>query len=178
MSSFYPGGPYHGELVTSSPITGGAADADSLPVATARRNGVTAGDFTIVVANAGTGDYTLAGTIPSDWAEGDVISIRVAATVGGVPGLGAVDSFILGGPGGNVTITDDGLDAALDAPNSIGGGTLREALRAMAAAMAGDVVYTSQSADQATTTIKDFMDSGTTRVTAVQTRTTRVVEVQ
>jgi hypothetical protein len=71
------------------------------------------------------------------------------------------------------------LDPALDLADAIGGGTLREALRAMAAALAGNLAEEENvDGTAATTTIRDFLDSDTVRITAVSTPTSRTVTVE
>lgn len=55
-----------------------------------------------------------------------------------------------------------------------GGGSIREAIRAIAAAEAGNLT---ESADGTSTTIQDWADSATTRITSVNTNTTRTVTV-
>jgi hypothetical protein len=64
----------------------------------------------------------------------------------------------------------------LEAP--VGGGTFLQAIRAIAAFAAGDMIE-SLSPDRTTgaTTFKDFMDATTTRIAATVTRTQRTVEV-
>jgi hypothetical protein len=62
--------------------------------------------------------------------------------------------------------------SVLDAP--IGGGTLSEAIAAMAAVMAGKLT---QSQDRTTDTFRDFKDDDTTRVTSTSTNTARTVTV-
>lgn len=58
---------------------------------------------------------------------------------------------------------------------AIGGGTLRAAMRAVAAVLAGKIT---QSADGAVNTFKDFLDDNTTRVTSTSSQTERAVQVQ
>lgn len=95
--SLTPGDSYACEFVTSSPTTLAAANADSLPVATANRNGADDSAFTLTVANLATGRYKVTGTVPAGYAAGDTVSVSVAATVGGVAGVGVVDAFVLDG---------------------------------------------------------------------------------
>jgi hypothetical protein len=92
---YRPGDPYYGEFVTSVFSTGAAADADSLPVATANKNGTDDGAFTLTVTKIDTGRYKVTGTIPAGYAVGDVVNVSVAATVATVAGKGVVDSFVL-----------------------------------------------------------------------------------
>jgi hypothetical protein len=92
---YKPSDAYYKEIITSSPTTGAAQDADSTPVATANRNGTDDGSFTLTVTHLDTGRYKVTGTIPSGYARGDVINVTVAATVGGVAAKGVVDTQIL-----------------------------------------------------------------------------------
>jgi hypothetical protein len=93
--SYRPGDPYHGEFTTCSATTGGAQNADTLPVATATRNGVDDVTFELAVVNLDTGRYKLSGTVPPSYAQGDSVHVSVAATVGGVTGKAIIDAFVL-----------------------------------------------------------------------------------
>lgn len=73
---------------TANATTGAAADADSTPVGTLYVNG-TANGATVTVTKITTGVYKAALTLPS-LSAGDVVSLRVAATVGAVAGEGVV----------------------------------------------------------------------------------------
>lgn len=97
MSSSY--GP--GETVDIQGLTQDSnqnlADATSLPTAVLRRNGVdTAETVLIVKTPSSTGQYDLQFTIPSAWAIGDVVEIRMHATVGGANGGAIIWSERLG----------------------------------------------------------------------------------
>ena len=76
------------DFTTANPTTGAAADASSLPTATLVVNG-TDNAATVTVTNKATGVYKAAVTLPTLTA-GDVVSIRVAATVATVAGVGVV----------------------------------------------------------------------------------------
>lgn len=93
--SYKPSDTYHGEFVTSSPTTGAATNADSLPVATANHNGTDDGTFVLTVTPLATGRYGVSGTIPSGYGSGHVVNVSVAATVGGVGGVAVVDTFLV-----------------------------------------------------------------------------------
>ena len=73
--------------------TGAAANADSLPTATATKNGSDDGAFALTVANMATGRYKITGTVPSGYVSGDRVQISVAATVGGIASIAVVASF-------------------------------------------------------------------------------------
>lgn len=77
---------------TTQDATGAATDADSLPTASARKNGTTDAAFTLTVTKISTGLYKITGTIPS-YSAGDVVQTEVSATVGGVAGKAVVDQF-------------------------------------------------------------------------------------
>jgi hypothetical protein len=70
-------------------------NADSLPVATANRNGADDDAFVLAVANLDAGRYKVSGTIPSGYAGADVLNVSVAATVGGVAGKAVIDTQVI-----------------------------------------------------------------------------------
>ncbi len=107
---FKPGSLYYKEFVTSSPSTGAATNADSLPTATANHNGSDDGAFTLTVANQDTGRYKISGTVPSGYAHGDVVCCSVAATVGGVAGKAIVDTFQID-MGFDAVVIESGVNA-------------------------------------------------------------------
>lgn len=90
-----PGDSYYTEFTTANFSTGVAQTADSLPVATANHNGTDDGAFALTVTLIDTGRYKISGTVPSSYAAGDTVIISISATVGGVAGKGAVDSFMI-----------------------------------------------------------------------------------
>lgn len=73
---------------TANASTGAAADASSTPTGTLYVNG-TANGATVTVTNLATGLYKASVTLPSLTA-GDVVSLRVAATVSAVAGEGVI----------------------------------------------------------------------------------------
>ena len=76
------------DFTTQNPSSGAASDADSLPTGTLVVNGTDNG-ATVTVTNKATGVYKAAVTLPS-LSAGDVVQIRVAATVSSVAGVGIV----------------------------------------------------------------------------------------
>ena len=68
---------------TTRPLAGSIADADSLPTGTLVRNGVDTAEA-VTVTDIGVGRYRASATIPAGWARGDVVGVRIAATVGGI----------------------------------------------------------------------------------------------
>lgn len=83
---------YYAEFVTTSPSTGGAMNADALPVATATVNGVDDAGFALTVANLDAGRYKITGVVPA-YAAGTRVQVSIAATVGTIAGKAVVDSF-------------------------------------------------------------------------------------
>ena len=80
---------------------GALTDADSAPTGTVVRNGDDDATPTVTIANKATGRYKASGTVPSGYAAGDVVQVRLAATVGGVATggvqpLGVLDSARVG----------------------------------------------------------------------------------
>lgn len=72
-------------FATSSPASGAAADADSTPTGAIYVNG-TVDAASVTVTNITTGLYKAAVTLPS-LSAGDIVSLKIAATVGGVAGV-------------------------------------------------------------------------------------------
>lgn len=70
------------------PGTGAAIDADSLPTGTLHVDGVD-NAAAVTIANGGTGYYTAAVTLPALTA-GQIVGVRVTATVAGIAGQGIV----------------------------------------------------------------------------------------
>jgi hypothetical protein len=83
---YSPGAAYYAEFATSNPSTAARQTADDLPVATANRNGVDDAEFVLVVTLIGIGRYTITGTVPVGYSEGDRVWISVTATVTGQTG--------------------------------------------------------------------------------------------
>jgi hypothetical protein len=90
---YKPSDAYYKEFTTANPTTGAAANADSLPTATANHNGTDDGSFTLTVTNLDTGRYKITGTVPSGYVKGDVVNVSVAATCSSVAGKAVVDTF-------------------------------------------------------------------------------------
>lgn len=88
-----PGSPYTSQFTTSNPTTGAAQDADSLPVATASRNGVVDDGFVLLVTDIGTGRYVVSGTVPSSYKAGDSVAILVHAVVDGIAADDVLERF-------------------------------------------------------------------------------------
>lgn len=92
---YKPSDPFYKVFTTSSPSTGAAVNADSLPVATANHNGADDGAFTLTVTNIDAGRYKITGTVPSGYVKGDVVNVTVAATVSTIAGKATVDTFTI-----------------------------------------------------------------------------------
>lgn len=90
------GSAYYKEFVTSSPATGAATNADSLPTATANHNGTDDGSFALTVTNIDAGRYKITGTVPSGYGVGDVVNVSVQATCSSITGKAIVDTFVVG----------------------------------------------------------------------------------
>jgi hypothetical protein len=73
------------QFTTQNPTTGAAQDADSLPTAVLVKDGVDTA-VTVTVAHVATSIYNVSWAIPLAYEAGDVIQIRVTATVAGVTG--------------------------------------------------------------------------------------------
>ena len=76
------------EFVTANPTTGAAADASSTPTGTLYVNGV-ANAASVTVTNQATGVYKASVTLPT-LASGDLVAIRISATVATIAGEGIV----------------------------------------------------------------------------------------
>ena len=96
--SYRPSDAYAVEFCTRRMDTGAGVNADSLPTATANKNGTDDGTFTLTVANIDTGRYKITGTMPAGYVAGDVVNITVAATVNSVSDKAPVDSFVIDAP--------------------------------------------------------------------------------
>lgn len=138
-----------------------------------RLNGGTRTTAGVAEVGAGSGIYGALVTFPDDftgsilWDTGDS---SVAYAGGAVNPIGDEQ-------GGSPTIAADGLDAVLDAPGTIGGGSIREALRAVAAVLCGDTTATPNADNTSQDTVfRDFL-AATERVTSLATRTSRTVTV-
>jgi len=76
------------DFTTADPTTGAAVDADSTPTGTVVVNGVDDA-ASVTVTNKATGIYRASATLPG-LSAGDRVQMRIAATVGGVAGVGYV----------------------------------------------------------------------------------------
>ena len=92
---YKPSDSYFKEFTTANPTTGAAANADSLPTATANHNGADDSSFSLTVTNIDTGRYKITGTVPGGYAKGDVVNVTVAATCSSIAGKACVDTFIV-----------------------------------------------------------------------------------
>lgn len=95
-----PGDAFAFQFVTTDDA-GALTDADSLPTGTIVRNGTDDATPTVTVANVSTGVYRASGTLPGTYAAGDVVQVRLNATVGavasgGTESLGVLDSKRVG----------------------------------------------------------------------------------
>ena len=106
---YIPGQAYYSEFTTTNPTTGAAADADSLPVATATRNGTDDAAFILTVTKLDTGRYKITGTVPAGYAAGDWLHVSVSVVMGGIIAKAVVDKsfidIIFTGHSGTVTLT-------------------------------------------------------------------------
>lgn len=91
---FKPGDSY-AAIFTTSASTGAAADADSLPTATADHVGGGTGAFALTVTHMATGIYRVTGTLPGTFAKGDVLNIYASATIGGIVTAACIDRFVV-----------------------------------------------------------------------------------
>lgn len=165
-----------GDVVTAEFTTRGstgAANADSLPTAKLVINGVDDG-VSVTVTNKATGIYKASVTLPTT-AEGDLLQIRVSATVSGVSdnadiwagrtsyslpyaAPGAASGLAL--VGSAMTLTSGERDAIAAAILDLAAGvetnrTVRQALRLILAALAAKL----SGAGTNTVTIRDTNDS-------------------
>lgn len=95
MITYKPGMTFVGQFCTQRFDTGTATDADSLPVATASKNGTDDAGFVLTVANIDTGRYRVTGTIPLTYVTEDVVHVSVVAVVNGVSGKAVVGEFVI-----------------------------------------------------------------------------------
>ncbi len=91
-----PGDSFAAEFHVHS-ASGALANADSAPTGTLIRNSVADATPTITVANTATGIYRVSGTVPAGYAAGDVVQVRITATVGGESTSGLVELGVLDG---------------------------------------------------------------------------------
>lgn len=95
MMKYKPSQAYYKEFTTARFSTGAAYDATGTPVATANKNGTDDGAFSLTVTNIDTGRNKITGTVPSGYADGDIVNVTVAATVDGVAAKAVVDTFLV-----------------------------------------------------------------------------------
>jgi hypothetical protein len=95
MASYYkPNTAYYG-ILTITDATGAAVNADSLPTATANKNGTDDGAFTLTCANLDTGRYKITGTVPSGYVAGDRVNITASAVISSISTKKPVDQFVV-----------------------------------------------------------------------------------
>lgn len=87
---------YYKEFVISDPFNGDAVNADSIPSAAATKNGNNDPAFNLQVTSSEIGRYLISGVIPSSYVKGDVVNVRVTATLNGKVGKSVVDTFMIG----------------------------------------------------------------------------------
>src|SRR5690242_990598 len=68
------------EFTLRSPTTGAAADADSTPTGLLIRNGV-ATAVSVTITHTSTGIYKASAVVPANYAAGDIVQLRITATV-------------------------------------------------------------------------------------------------
>jgi hypothetical protein len=90
-----PSDAYTTQFTTHDTETGAGTDADSLPTATATRNGTDDATFTLTVTNMATGRYKVAGTVPAGYVDGDLIQIVINATVNSTSDSAIIDHFVI-----------------------------------------------------------------------------------
>lgn len=69
---------------TISPTTAAPTNANSTPTAVLLHNGAVDGTVTLTIGNPATGTYTIAGTVPAGYVEGDYCQVEFTSTVGGL----------------------------------------------------------------------------------------------
>lgn len=157
-------------------------------VATAVWTDTTAGDFTTVGSPGKALIDNLDATISSRLADADYTEPPSASTIAtavwanGTRTLSAFGFTVTVGTNNDKTgyslttapPTAEAIATQILDTEQTGGGTIREAIRAIAAAEAGNLTET---ADGTATTIQDWADAATTRITSVNTNTTRTVTV-
>ncbi len=86
---------YTAQFTTQRVDTGNATNADSLPTATATKNGTDDAGFSLTVTNMTTGRYKITGTVPSSYVAGDRVQIIASATVNAIAGTAVVEMFVM-----------------------------------------------------------------------------------
>lgn len=82
----------YSKVFTLTDSTGALVAADSLPAATAYRNGEADAGFVLTVASISTGRYKITGTVPA-YTQDDVVEVVVDATIATVATAESVDRF-------------------------------------------------------------------------------------
>lgn len=140
-----------------SDANGALSNADALPTGTLVKNAAATADV-VTVANVTTGVYSASVTMPT-LAAGDIMQIRVAATIGGVTTGGLIwrdDADTKYISENNAPTADQNADALLDRANAIDTGlTPRHALELAA----GAIVNKLSGAGTATETRRNFSDT-------------------
>jgi hypothetical protein len=95
--SYKPSDNYYGLVTTRRIDTGALTDADSTPTAVAYQNGGYDPSFALAVSSLGFGSgcYSVSGTIPNGYQQGDVVQILMTATVNGVTDASPIDSLMI-----------------------------------------------------------------------------------
>lgn len=150
-------------FTTASPATGAATNADSLPTGTLYVNG-TANAATVTVTNITTGVYKAAVTLPT-LSAGDVVDIRIAATVAAVAGNGVVWSAI-----GDTKRLSDTLAANPAAGGIVAGSFAAGAIDA--GSIAADAIGASELAADAVAEIQSGLATSAAQTTAQTDLTT------
>jgi len=82
------------DFTTHDPSTGAATDADSTPSGTLVRNGTDTAE-SVTVTNKATGVYKASVDIPGGYSAGDVVQVRIEATVDSTTGNAVIFSTVL-----------------------------------------------------------------------------------
>lgn len=132
------------------------------------------GSYALPLAELATGSGQFAADFPAAPAETYAVDVYAQA--------GASPTTADGLPVASGQVVWDGtaevVPFSLDAPDAIGKGTLRQALRAIAAVLAGASFTEADNGDgSVTTSISDFLDAATPRISAVETPSSRNVTV-
>ena len=162
--TYNAGANYYSEFTTQRFDTGAITDADSLPTATATKNGVDDGAFTLTCAKLSTGRYKITGTVPS-YTLNDVVQVSVLATVNSIPGGGIVDQFKIGYPqtGDSFAIVNDSTNGNAAIKTAVAANTTGIASNGTAIAANGTAITANGTAIAALPT--------TTTVNAIKAKT-------
>lgn len=80
---------------TTVGATGVAVNADSLPTAAVKKNGVADGAVTVTVANDSTGQYSASFTVPTGYAHGDLVEVVASATIATIATKTPLSGFVV-----------------------------------------------------------------------------------